>query len=242
MINQGQAPVLLGLLNRFNLGEFATELQARVHLALAQIYNLRNDKQPARENYVLAYEEAQRANRSEAKHDLVARISDGMGELLEMDAPQEALDWLRRGIDELAEEDGQLLASLEIHSGYLKMMLGELRDAPEVVERGLQRLAEGPSQLRGAADLLLGTIQSAQGDHAGAQAYTLRGLEISEQMHDPYQTVAGLTNLAGDEFGAGQWQAAIEDFQKAASLSEEIGHAKWRRPGDEPRRGPDVHR
>jgi tetratricopeptide (TPR) repeat protein len=125
-------------------------------------------------------------------------------------------------------EDCLVEAELQIEMGYIMMQLGDYDDASNAVEQGLDCLPEGPSKLRSFALLQLGSICSRQQQSELCLDYTVRALEIAEQVHDYFQMLYCLINLAIDKSTAGQWHDAITDFQQAAALAERLGHEKSR--------------
>jgi tetratricopeptide (TPR) repeat protein len=228
LINRGQARALLSLLERFKEQHVQDGLWAEVNLARAQTYTLLNDKQNASDCYNSAFEEAAALPDRAAGSFLSARACLGMGELLQDESPQDALDWLRRGLEEDGGANSQVEAALHIRAGYIQMQLGQYAKASASVDRGLNLLPPGPSQLRGFALLQLGSIHSEQGNSTLGQEYTRRALEMSRQLHDDFLTLRALTNQAVDRSDSGQWQEAIADLQQALILVERVGDAKAR--------------
>lgn len=228
LINRGQARALLGLLARFEERQVEAELWAEVNLARAQIYTMQQEKDLAHESHDVALRTAASLADLPVGRVLQARICLGMGELLQMESPQEALGWLRQGLEAAAGENRLVEAELHIRAGYTQMLLGDYAEASAAVERGLNLLPEGASQLRSFALLQMGSIASAQGNSQQGQQHTRQALEIAEQVHDPFQSLYCLINLAIDEFLTGNWSEAIADFQKAETLAERLGHEKSR--------------
>jgi tetratricopeptide (TPR) repeat protein len=146
-----------------------------------------------------------------------------MGELLEYESPQEALDWLRRGLSQLPDKSPEEEAALHIHIGTANMNLGNYTEAQDALNRGLALLSGGPSQLRSTTLMNLGAVQFFQGRIQPATECALQGLEISRQLHDHFQGASILSNLGAYRFAAGDWHGALADFQEALTLAERLG-------------------
>ncbi|MBV7333217.1 phosphotransferase [Chloroflexi bacterium TSY] len=100
IINRGQARVLRRLLERFRTDQLPPEQWAEVNIAKGTNYAFLDEREKANESYQRALADLEGLSLSERVVELKARICRGMGELLELENPQEALSWLERGLDE----------------------------------------------------------------------------------------------------------------------------------------------
>jgi ATP/maltotriose-dependent transcriptional regulator MalT len=224
LINRGQARPLRALLERFRPGRLEPPLRAAVYIAQGQVYTLLGEGSAAGEIYEEALSCLSDLAISPKVSELRARACQGIGELLEHESPQEAMEWLRRGLDELAggrfpsEE-----AALYIKIGSAHLALGNLDDALSATERGLALLPTGPSQLRASALLNLGMLYGMQGDLARVQKHMEQGLEICRQLYDDFRMSEVLNNLGIVRYMTGDWEGAIAYWQQALDLAEKLG-------------------
>jgi tetratricopeptide (TPR) repeat protein len=222
-INLGQIHVLQDLLEHFAAQELGSELWVKINLARGQVYAVQGMGDPARESYQQGYSLLVTLPDTREIRELKARACRGMGELLEYESPQAALDWLRRGQTQLPDNSPEEEAALQIHIGTANMHLGNYTDAQDALNHGLALLSGGPSQLRSTALMNLGAVQFFQGRIQSAIEYALQGLEISRQLYDHFQSASILSNLGAYKFAAGDWHGALADFQEALALAERLG-------------------
>ena len=161
IINQGQARTLRHVLEQFTEKQLDKLDWAKVLLARGQVYALLGETQTARTSYEAALAQAQALPDA---HELQARACLGLGELLQYDAPQEALDWLRRGLATVQGSESVEKTALHIRIGRLLAYLGHHDQALVELEQGLERLPPGPSRLHIAALGNLGNIYCIRGD------------------------------------------------------------------------------
>jgi ATP/maltotriose-dependent transcriptional regulator MalT len=223
LINQGLVRPLRRLLERFDARQLGTEQWAKVCVGRGQVHAFLGDGQAARDSYAESLSQLATMPETPTVRELRARTCRGMGELLEDKAPQEALDWLRRGLDKLAGDGDTEEAGLHIKAGQIHMRVGSFSDALDVLQRGLEQLPEEPSQLRATALMNLGAVYFYQGDTERAKAYSQNALEISRQLHDYFQTAQILNNSGMIRYASGDWTGGIADFQQALAMAKRLG-------------------
>jgi tetratricopeptide (TPR) repeat protein len=228
VINQGQARALSTLLERFQPEQVDSPLWVEVNLARGQVYSMLGENGPAKQSYQEALAQLSTLPAGSAAATLYARICHGMGELLQLEAPQEALAWLQRGLADAPQDSPLETAALHIRYGYIQMMLGNYEQAQGAVENGLKLLPPGPSQLRVFGLAQLGSIYSNQGHTRRSMEFTVQALTISRQLHDNFWIVGLLINLAIDKLYIGEWQEALDNFQQGLALAERLGSHKLR--------------
>jgi tetratricopeptide (TPR) repeat protein len=199
------------------------EYWINVNLACGQVYNLLGEREEAKESYEEALSQINSEPGRPSVRKLAARVFQGMGELLEPTAPQEALNWLHRGLEVAAGGDALAQAAMNLTIGNVQMNMGNYEAALAALEQGFADLPETATQLRCNGLMNFGGVYFFLGDIERAKEYTLRALEISQQMHDHFRTVDLLSNLGAYRFTACEWQEAIEDWQRALSLAEQLG-------------------
>jgi tetratricopeptide (TPR) repeat protein len=232
LINAGQARVACQLIERFLVRQIEPpesnhldpERWAAVQAALGTIYDHLGERQLAQQMYQEAFEYLQKLPDSLAVWRLKARVCMGMGASLRHEAPQSALEWIRRGRDGLdARELQPEAAALQILMGSAHMRIGEYQEALEAVHRGLAMLPAGHSQLHADGLNLLGIMYGSKGDIEQRDTYSAQALVVCRELHDSLRTISILSNLAVDKYVTGDWAGAIADCREALSLAEQLG-------------------
>jgi tetratricopeptide (TPR) repeat protein len=155
--------------------------------------------------------------------DLYPHTCRGMGELLEYEAPQKALVWLRRGLEEPEAVSAEEQAALYMKIGSVQIGTGDYAAALDALEKALELLPEHQTWQRAGILTNLGNIVFYQGNLDRASEYMLQGLEISHQLNDHYQMLLLQSNLAVFREIAGDWDGAVADHQQALKLAEQLG-------------------
>jgi tetratricopeptide (TPR) repeat protein len=223
LISQGQAQALRTLLARFDARQLGPELWARITLARGYVYHRLGERQAARESYQEAFSQLAQLRESPVVQDLRIQVCEGMGDLLQHESPREALDWLRRGLEELAGANGPAEATLHITMGDVLRGMGNYDAAVHSLQRGLDLRPQGPDPWRARALINLGLIYSVKGDLEQAQDHYLRALEISQQLGDRWKMVDIRMNLAMAARIAGEWERAACQYQEALELARQLG-------------------
>ncbi|MEZ4869925.1 MAG: CHAT domain-containing protein [Caldilineaceae bacterium] len=235
VINQGQARGLRQLLTHFTIRQLEPKLWIEVNLARGQVYGLLGERDLAYESFEQAYTQAGGLSNTPATQEQRARACRGMGELLQYEAPQEALVWLQRGLHELSTEErlpanlahlshADEVALLHIQVSSAHIALGNYDVAVMAIEEALALLSDGPTVLRCRALLNLGNIHLARGAIKESKGSTLAALEISTHLHNHFLTLKLLKNLALIKEIIGDWHEASADYQQALQLAEEQGN------------------
>ncbi|MEM7132020.1 MAG: tetratricopeptide repeat protein [Chloroflexota bacterium] len=222
IINRGQARVLRRLLGQFRGEQLDAERWAEVNIAKGTNFAFLDDRDQAGECYQAALATLKGLSSSQRISKLTAQICRGMGELLELENPEEALTWLERGLEQvqLGSEES---ASLQIKRGTSQMYLAQYEEAKASLETGLQALSESPSQLRSLGLMNLGSVFFFTGDLQQALYYYEQSLAISQSLYDQFRIVNILSNIGIATYCSGAWQAAIDHFQEALALAESLG-------------------
>ena len=225
LINKGQMRALQHLLERFTASKLDSRQWVQVKIGLGQVYNLVGERQSARAGYQEAISILGSLPDSREVRGLTAQVCLGLGELLEQEAPQEALEWLQRGLDVVERGDESLLeeAALHIRTGVVLMNTGNYADAFNALDEGLRQLPGHSLQLKVSALKNMGVIYFLQGEVERAKEYTLQALEISERLNDHFHTVDLLSNLGAYKFSTSDWPGAIADWEQANQLAGRLG-------------------
>jgi len=224
IINQGQAKALRQLLAEGFAPKGLEPLTwAMVNLGRGQVYALLGETQAARAGYEEALNQFSSQPGSPAILELRARTCRGLAELLQYNAPNEALDWLNRGLQELGGASAMEEAALRIRLGRILAYLGKNAEALGELQRGLALLPEGPSRLRITALGNLGNIYCVQGDIDRGQGYYQQVLEIAHQLNDYWSMGEVGINLGIELDIAGRWAEALDEYRQALEQAERLG-------------------
>lgn len=226
-INQGQGRLLQGLLGRLKQSDLDDSEWRQVKLAQGEVYAFFGQSDQARAAYqevisllaVLPDDNNIRIQR--------VRAYRGLGELLQQESPQEALTWLRHGLEEIGEAQTMEKAKLHLTIGTILMWLGNYAEAAATLEKSLSLFPDEPSQWRATALENLGVIAiEHRADFESGITLTQAALETSEHVHDHFKSAEILTSLASYKMNAGDWLSAMDDFHQALALAEQIGSEK----------------
>ncbi len=227
IINQGRAHALAQLLAEVPASTLDTEAAIGLALAQAELAAWLGDGPAAQAHYTTALTQLAGMALAPAVHERRARACYGMGELLEHDAPQLALEWLQRGLLELGGAVPEQEAALSIKLSTVYITLSDYPAARLAVEQGMQWLPPDPSPLRMRALINLGVIACAEGNIVQGNTYMLHALELSQQFHDYWAMIQGWINLGVEIEIAGDWAAAEAHYQQALQLATRLGGTKY---------------
>ena len=220
IINQGRARPLRQVLEAFVERQMDKPNWVAVLLARGQVYTLLGETQTARASYEAALEQAKALTDAPG---LYARACRGIAELIGDDAPQEALDWLRRGLEAIKDIHSEEEAALHIRSGRLLTFLGNHDAALAALQQGLERLPPGPSRLYITALGNLGNIYCIRGDIERGQAYYQQVLKNAQKISDYWMMVVVWINTGIELDIAGRWAEAIAQYRQASEEAERLG-------------------
>jgi tetratricopeptide (TPR) repeat protein len=200
-----------------------------INIARGDVYALLGEHVPAKESYDEAL--AQLAGQAPSSETLrrEARICRCMGELLQDEAPQQAMAWLQRGMAAIAGLQAGSLpaaeeeAALYTRMGYVQLNIGEFDAALAAFDKALNLLPAGPSPLRARILGNLGLIYCSQGHAEPGMEFYREALALSEQFNDYWMMVGMWHNLGIEMEIAGDWPGAIAEYRKAQTWAEEIG-------------------
>ncbi|MBP7693807.1 MAG: tetratricopeptide repeat protein, partial [Anaerolineales bacterium] len=215
ILNQGQGRNLSTTLEQFAQRQLTPADWVTVLWARGQTYAFLGEPDAARASYtaILA------AGPAEA--NLIARTYLGLGELLQYDAPREALDYLERGLTVV--QDAQDKASLLIRLGVVQDLLGDSERAIATLQAGLTLLGDAPDSRRATAVTNLGAIYCLRGDLARGVPYFEAALQMYEQLYNLWGMVGAWQNLAVTLDQAGRWEEAQAHYQRALDAAETLG-------------------
>ncbi len=228
IVNRGQVRALRSLLERFAPGQLPPLEWARVKVAHGEVCRILGDHAAVEAACREALRVLDQLQALSEAHVLYAQACRNTGLALQYEKPQEALDWLQRG---MAHLEGLPAASpaaaaeaglIQLHCGSLQIALGEFEAARAAVEAAIAQLPAEEEILLAMAYRNLGTIYSYQGDFAEAAHYNTLSLAISRRLHDDLNALAVLNNMGIDKEIAGDWQGAAADYAEALHLAHQL--------------------
>ncbi len=227
IINQGQAHALQQLLAEVPPAALDGDAAVALALARAELAAWLGATGEAQAYYEAALAQLAGMVATPTVQSRGARACRGMGELLEHDAPQVALEWLQRGLRELAGSAPQEEAALYIKLSTVYITLSDYPAARIAVEQGMERLPPTPSPLRMRALISLGVIACAMGNTVQGNTFTLHALELSQHFHDYWAMIQIWLNLGVEIEIAGDWEGAEAHYQQALQLATRLGSTKY---------------
>ena len=234
-INRGEARPLLDLLARFTREQLSGDLWIQVNLARGDLHTLGHNSNTARQAYETTLAVLDELHPIDSPHfysenaespeplTLRARAYRGLGALLEYEAPQEALSWLQRGLNLVANVNAYEEAILRIRVGSVHLGMGNFAEALRETEQGLQLLPARPDHWRAAAQVNLGIIHSKRAESQHATELYQRALDTFRQINDYWGIVNVQLDLGFELMQAGRWPQASEKFQVALDLAQRLG-------------------
>jgi tetratricopeptide (TPR) repeat protein len=223
LLNRGHVFVLQKVLTMFREEELDEELWALANLAKGQVETFLRDSQPAKESLQLALNLLDGLPESVDKWNYLARACQAMGELLERESSVDAMEWYQRGLKYLPDEKSSRAASLYIKLGNILNQRGELDQAIEQAQTGLKLLAGGDGQIFISGLITIGACQEMQGKYTEALNTYHEALAICERIHDDFQNIKILGNIAIVHEINGDWPGAVEKHKHALAWSERLG-------------------
>lgn len=217
IINRGEARALRQILDQFTERHLDEADWVKALIARGQVQALLGETESARESYASALPHA------EATPELAARACLGLGELLQSRRPQEARDWLRRGLDALRGVDSVEEAALRIRVGRMLIYQGDHDAALAELQRGLDHLPRTPSRLRISALGNLGNLYAIRGDAERSMACYQQVLDTARRMNDYWAMNEVRHDLGIALDGMGRWADAIAHYQQELEQAERIG-------------------
>jgi tetratricopeptide (TPR) repeat protein len=224
MINQGQAQSLRLLLEQFTAHQMDADQWVEVLLARGEIYARLSQSRQAKASYAQALAQLAGSPDTAVTHERKARACRGMGHLLKLEAPREALEWLQRGLNELAGSGGMEEALLYVTIGAVLITAGEYTAALGALAQSLQLLPDDASHWRATAMMNLGLVHYYRGDTQEAKEYNLRALAICQETHNDWRSVTIRTNLALVIERAGDWGSALVEYREALEVTQRLGN------------------
>jgi hypothetical protein len=140
------------VLDQFDPQRLDSDRWVAVNVARGEVYALLSEHQAARAGYSAALSGLDGLPISPALRQRRARICRGLGESWEHESSQQALKWLRRGLDELAGDHAPEAAFLHFSIGSVLIGAGDLAPAAHAIETSLELLPANALDWRASAD------------------------------------------------------------------------------------------
>ncbi len=200
-----------------------TELEARVQLVLATIYDRAGRYPEALEAGKAAAWAAEAAGLDRLRIDAIARVVTTLGERLRR--TDEAADWVELGRAVLARagQPERQLAGFEEHVGNLYYALGDYEAALAAKDRAVEireRISAPDDPVLASLHGTRGTVLNELGRYDEAIAAQHHALELREQIFGSEHPATAMVhnNLGSALFNAGKREEAIAEYERALEI------------------------
>ncbi|NTW01854.1 MAG: tetratricopeptide repeat protein [Oscillochloris sp.] len=201
-----------------------------IGLALAQgeVAAFRGQRAEAQHSFEAALAQLATTPTEEAIRREQARACRGMGQVLESEQPQAALQWFERGLEAIDGTNPLEQARISNRMGYLHLQLGTFAKARSILEAALVSLPV--EQVRMRADLLvnLGSVCAASGAYTTGREHLHTALPMMRRIGNRWAEAGILQNLGMIFDISGDWEAAEASYRQALQLAEELGETQRR--------------
>lgn len=222
VIGQGQARMLKRLLDEIDSQTLTLEMQAKRAIALGQIMAFLGEPTTAKAHFTNAVQLLEHAP-TNVQH-LVASASLGMGTVLEYEDPEQAQHWIRAGLATVTVAEPLLHAGLLLRAGSIAIGKSEHTEAVTLLEQALPLIPlQPPNPLRTSILINLNLAYEALGQVDASRTCAAQALALAEVLNDYYALLTIRSNVGLDRERAGEWPAAISDYENALSLAEQMG-------------------
>ncbi|NTV65069.1 MAG: tetratricopeptide repeat protein, partial [Oscillochloris sp.] len=203
-------------------------LQVGLQLALGEVAAFCGQRAEARRSFEAGLSLLTNDYDNPEQRHQVARACRGMGQLLESEQPQTALDWLRRGLSAIGDTDPLERARLSNRVGSIQQQLGAYAVAQTTLQAALNILPIDHARLR--ADLLvnLGAACGAMGAYQEGRKHLREALQIVHKLGNRWLESTILQNLGIIQDIMGDWASAQEHYHKALQIADELDEARRR--------------
>lgn len=222
-VSQGYARLLDHFFDKILPEDLPVELAATFNLARGWLYTWRGASSLARQSFEQVLALTHQLPDTSISQTIKTQIYLNLGDLLQQSAPQDAIDWLRKGLEETTDRDNSEAAALYITLGAAYINIGNLQAALQVTLIGQAVLPVEATRYPILAEKNLSTIYYYLGKFDQAQAHAQNGARFAQQQHDILELYDLRMNLAMYREINGDWQGAIDDCIAALAQSEQWG-------------------
>jgi serine/threonine protein kinase/tetratricopeptide (TPR) repeat protein len=222
-VNRGQAGALLRLLEQ--LMQLALEPQQRIAVCIAagELQTMLRRSKEAQASFRQALALLVEQPVTDTTGQQRAWACRGLGELLQHEAPQEALEWLHQGLADLAPHHLLEAGALQLRIGSVLIVLGRYTEAIEELKASLSLLPAEAESLRADALTNMGVAACIRGEVAfGKQCYA-QALTLYQQANNYWKIITIWQNLGIESWYAGEWNAAAAEYSRALDLARRLG-------------------
>ncbi len=224
-LSRGRVEHAIRLLVRLEGALLAPPLKVDLLILRAEARLCRGEVAVAQEDYEHALWRLGAEDSADSRQQR-ARVLRGLAYLLRHSNPHLALNYIRRGLEEIAGTESLEHAALLIRQGHIQNQVGAHVEAILNLEQGLQLLAPSPSQLRGLALLNLGNAYGFRGDRPRAVALYQQALAVFAAVDDDRRTIDVHLGLGIEADLGGEWPKAIAHYEKALKMARNWGGVK----------------
>lgn len=219
---QGHGREMLTLLLHAAAAGLDEERWVEATIAAGELATLLREPETGRTCFEQAYSTlSSNADRPGAALALM-RLCRGFGELLEHDSPDEAVEWLERGLtyggDGSEEQQARLLHRL----GSVLTGTGAFEQASDKLNQALRFAGKSP-RLQADVHSGLGVISCMKGDLSAGEEAFQSAVELYRQLGLERQVAMVESNLAQIREIQGDWESAALQYTRVLALAEKLG-------------------
>lgn len=223
IVNEGLAASLLQILEDISLTGLDPLAELDWHLLCGKLHTIAGQYVEAQRYLEAAASRLSALPVTDESNRLKAQVCLDMAELLERQAPPEALTWIQRGLEVVPRQETQLAAALKTLAGTVNMHMGNFGGSLEMFHDGLDDLPAGLSPLRINTLKNLGAVYFHLGQLAEATDFSAQALAMSQQLRHHFQTARVYINLGPIKYVDGDWQGAIADLEEGLAIAQRLG-------------------
>jgi serine/threonine protein kinase len=222
-VNRGQASALLRLLEQLLAASLAPAQQIAALIAAGELQTMLRQSKAAQASFRRALAVLAEQPASSLLGQQRAWACRGLGELLQHEAPQEALELLHQGLTVLDSAHVLEHAALRLRIGSVLIVLGRYGEAISELEASLELLPPEAESLRADALTNLGVAFCIRAEvERGKQCYQ-QALALYQQANNYWKMITIWQNLGIESWYAGEWKAAAAEYSRALELARRLG-------------------
>jgi ATP/maltotriose-dependent transcriptional regulator MalT len=224
-INQGEAGSLGSLLSQIDRTQLDWHQQTDVLLAQGKVATLQRNSEQARTTYQETINLLQ--NRADAPEIRLrwSQACRGMGNLLEYEAPHDALQWLEQGKEKLqgVAEAQHEQALMHHRTGSVYLALGDYAQAEQELTQSMTLLTADDLHARADVLMNLGVVYCCRGEVAQGKACYQQAYDIYQQVHHYWGMLGIRGNLGYEMRLAGDWTGSIAEYTTMRDMAIQLG-------------------
>lgn len=218
----GRSRILREVLESLQNSEFHSALDAKVSLALGQLFTVLGEVLLAGAALEKARTHSEALTDSTEDRLLKADICLALGEYYEQNKkPKDSIPLFEQGLAVLGDLDNERKGAFYIKLSSAYLALGDYAHVIDAVSEG-QKFVKPRSHWYAKGETNRGIVASDQGDFQTAADYARKTIQIAKELNDKLLTAKGLNNLVFELANLGDREGEINALQKLRVLADEL--------------------